>query len=620
MSAMRILYATQWFEPEPVLKGIGFARLMRERGHDVRVVTGFPNYPGGRLYPGYRLSLCRREVMDGIPVDRVLLYPSHSRSAIGRAVNYLSFAASMTIYGPFTRRPDVLYAYHPPLTVGLAAAAIAAVRRIPLVYDIQDLWPDTLAATGMLTNRRMLALVGWLCRLVYARPGRIIVQSKGFTRALTDRGVLPAKIEVIANWANEDGLRPTGSATEYAAEFAGRFNVVYAGTMGPAQGLDPVLDAAERVAAEEPKVQFVFVGGGIEVERLKARAAEVGATSVRFLPPLPQTEIAGLLALADVLLVHLKNAPLFRITIPSKTQFYLALGKPILAGLAGDAADLITSAGAGIVVPPGDADALADAALRLARLPAQALAAMGAAGRIFYERELCARIGVDRTVAIIATAVAARRNERPGKRIFDLTIALIALVITAPLLPLIAALVWCDVGSPILWRQERPGLGGRPFRIYKFRTMNDAQDADGALLPDAERLTPIGRWLRRLSLDELPQLWNVLRGDISIVGPRPLLMAYLDRYSPEQARRHEVKPGITGWAQINGRNAISWEEKLALDVWYVDNRSLALDLKILAVTVAKVFRREGIAAPGHQTMPEFLGSGADERGGEQKPA
>jgi colanic acid biosynthesis glycosyl transferase WcaI len=157
MRTMRILYATQWFEPEPVLKGIGFARLMCERGHDVRVVTGFPNYPGGRVYPGYRLRLCRREVINDIPVDRVLLYPSHNRSAIARAFNYLSFAASMTVYGLFARRPDLIYAYHPPLTVGLAAAMVATIRRIPLVCDIQDLWPDTLAATGMLTNRSMLA-------------------------------------------------------------------------------------------------------------------------------------------------------------------------------------------------------------------------------------------------------------------------------------------------------------------------------------------------------------------------------------------------------------------------------------------------------------------------------
>jgi sugar transferase EpsL len=179
---------------------------------------------------------------------------------------------------------------------------------------------------------------------------------------------------------------------------------------------------------------------------------------------------------------------------------------------------------------------------------------------------------------------------------------------------LIAAIVWCGLGSPVLLRQQRPGRYCKPFRLYKFRTMSDARDASGALLPDAERLSRAGRILRRLSLDELPQLWNVLRGDMSIVGPRPLPMAYLDRYTPEQARRNDVKPGITGRAQINGRNAISWEEKLALDVWYVNNHSFALDLKILAVTIANVVWRYGIAAPGHESMPEFLGAAAPQRG------
>jgi len=196
---MRILYATQWFEPEPILKGIYFAKLLRARGHDVRVVTGFPNYPGGTLYPGYRLKPIRRDTTDDIPVDRVPLYPSHSRSALERVLNYLSFAAALTVYGVFTRRPDALYAYHPPLTVGLAAAGIAFLRRIPFVYDIQDLWPDTIAASGMVSNRVVLRLIAALFRWVCARADRVIVQSPGFKRALVERGIPAVKIKVIYN-------------------------------------------------------------------------------------------------------------------------------------------------------------------------------------------------------------------------------------------------------------------------------------------------------------------------------------------------------------------------------------------------------------------------------------
>jgi lipopolysaccharide/colanic/teichoic acid biosynthesis glycosyltransferase len=194
------------------------------------------------------------------------------------------------------------------------------------------------------------------------------------------------------------------------------------------------------------------------------------------------------------------------------------------------------------------------------------------------------------------------------KSVFDFVVASLALLLLALPLLVLAWLIRRKLGSPVLFRQVRPGLQGRPFTMVKFRTMTDERGPDGALLPDARRLTPFGRFLRASSLDELPELWNVLKGDMSLVGPRPLLMEYLPLYTPEQARRHEVRPGITGWAQVNGRNAISWANKFALDVWYVDHRSLWLDLQILWRTVRKVLVRDGISAEGEATMPKFTGS------------
>lgn len=198
------------------------------------------------------------------------------------------------------------------------------------------------------------------------------------------------------------------------------------------------------------------------------------------------------------------------------------------------------------------------------------------------------------------------------KRCVDVTGSLIGLLLLSPLLLIVAWKARKTMGSPVLFQQTRPGMHGKPFNMVKFRTMRNAQGPDGQPLPDEDRLTPFGQFLRSSSLDELPELWNVLKGDMSLVGPRPLLMEYLSLYSPEQARRHEVRPGITGWAQINGRNAISWEEKFKLDVWYVDNRSLWLDLKILFLTVKKVLVRDGISAQGDATMPKFTGSRAHE--------
>jgi lipopolysaccharide/colanic/teichoic acid biosynthesis glycosyltransferase len=194
------------------------------------------------------------------------------------------------------------------------------------------------------------------------------------------------------------------------------------------------------------------------------------------------------------------------------------------------------------------------------------------------------------------------------KRFFDFSLSFMALLLLLPVFLLLALLVRVKMGIPVFLIQTRPGLHGKPFEMLKFRTMRDARDADGVPLPDCERLTDFGRWLRATSLDELPELWNVLRGEMSLVGPRPLLMEYLPLYSPEQARRHAVRPGITGWAQVNGRNAISWEEKFKLDVWYVDHQSLWLDLKILFLTVKNVIARDGICADGEATMPRFVGA------------
>ncbi|HEX5854429.1 MAG TPA: sugar transferase [Thermoanaerobaculia bacterium] len=207
-----------------------------------------------------------------------------------------------------------------------------------------------------------------------------------------------------------------------------------------------------------------------------------------------------------------------------------------------------------------------------------------------------------------AEGILGRSYARWGKRSLDLALILPGVVLLSPVMLVVAGLVLLTLGAPVIFRQARPGVGGRPFELLKFRSMREALDDTGHLRPDAERLTAFGKFLRRTSLDELPELWNVLRGDMSLVGPRPLLMGYLPLYSPEQARRHEVRPGITGWAQVNGRNALSWEEKFRLDVEYVNRCSLAMDLRILAMTAAAVATGRGVAAEGSATMPRFTGS------------
>ena len=285
----------------------------------------------------------------------------------------------------------------------------------------------------------------------------------------------------------------------------------------------------------------------------------------------------------------------------------MAAGRPVILAINGVIRQVVEQANAGHPVPPGDPQALAEAVLRLKHDPVAAKA-MGAAAREYVSQHFARNKQAEEFMALVTRL----SRERPpslvrrfAKRGLDLVAGLAGLLLLGPLFAAIGLVVKLTLGSPVIFRQVRPGLRGNPFTLLKFRTMLEARDEHGRLLPDGQRITRIGRFLRSTSLDELPELVNVLRGEMSLVGPRPLLMAYLDCYTHEQRRRHEVKPGTTGWAQVNGRNALTWEQKFALDVWYVDHQSLWLDVRILVLTVWKIITREGISQPGQATMEEF---------------
>lgn len=395
---MRILMIMQWCRPEPDFKCIPMAKALQARGHEVEVLTGFPNYPGGKVYPGYRIRWLQRETIEGIPVVRVPLYPSHDRSSLKRALNYLSFAWSAAIIGPFvTRQPDVIYVYNP---MGLPGLVFMTLKGVPFVYDIQDLWPDSIAASGMMRLGGVpLAMLGRFFDQVYRSAARIIVLSPGFKRTLGERGVPPAKVEVLFNWCNEDVLPAAGSGR---SRNDGKLEIVYAGNMGRPQALSAIVEAARRLEAACPRARFTFIGGGTELESLRSRSE--GLANVRFVAQVPQEQIGRHLQQADVLLVHLKADPLFAITIPSKIQFYLAMGKPVLAGVAGDAADLVQRSGAGLIFEPENVDALVEQVTRLGALDTDALEAMGRRGRRFYEQDLSLATAAARLESVLACA------------------------------------------------------------------------------------------------------------------------------------------------------------------------------------------------------------------------
>jgi glycosyltransferase involved in cell wall biosynthesis len=402
---------SQYFDPEPTFKGLLFARELVRRGHTVEVLTGFPNYPSGRLYPGYKTRLWQRETMDGISVLRTALYPSHSKSVLSRALNYGSFALSAATLGAIgIAQADVVYAYHPPATVGLPSTVLRKIRRIPIVADIQDLWPDTVLETGMMTSAIGISMLHKWCRFVFRQMDEVVVLSPGFKQQLIDRGIAADKIEVIYNWCDEGSMymRPRDEQLAEALGLSGKFNVLFAGTMGMQQGLETVLEAARMCEKELSRVQFVLVGGGVEREALRQKAARMALSNVRFLPQQPPASMGPLLAAADVLLVHLRDLPLFRITIPSKTQAYLAAGRPILMAVRGDAAELVKQSGAGLCCEPENAAALVAKIRHLVDMREVERSTMGANGAQFYRDRLSLRAGVDKFEAVFAKAIGQR--------------------------------------------------------------------------------------------------------------------------------------------------------------------------------------------------------------------
>jgi len=409
---VRISFISQWYDPEVGSAAIPGAvvRALQARGHDVEVVTGFPNYPSGRLYDGYRVRPYRREVVRGVLVHRLPLYPSHDSSAVRRILNFLSFMVSASTLGPLlARRSQVALVYSTPATVGMAGIVLRALLRRPFVLYIQDVWPDTLTATGMLPAR-LARPAEWLlhrfCNRVYRSAGHIAVISPGMKTLLTGRGVPADKIDVVYNWVDEEKFVPAPPRSRQG----GAFELMYAGNIGDVQGLDVAVRALAELGSEED-VRLRFVGTGVAVPSLQRLATELSvADRVSFEGPRPVSEMAEVMASADVQLVCLKDDPLFHLTMPSKIQAILATGRPLITCAPGDAAALTQRSGAGWAVAAGDAVGLAAAIRDAMSLPAAELEARGRAGRAYYERRLSAEVGGELLEAALVRAAEGRAS------------------------------------------------------------------------------------------------------------------------------------------------------------------------------------------------------------------
>jgi len=398
----KILYATQWYDPEPnIIKGPEFVDALRRGGHTVDVLTGLPNYPTGRIYPGYRIRAFQEEAIAGAAVKRLPLYPSHNASSFGRSLNFISFFMSVLIYLAFRGyRYRTWYVYHPPITVGLAAAIVSLFVRRPFILEIQDLWPDSVVASHMAGTKRVVWVLSALCNFTYARAARIVVQSQGIADRLQSRGVPASKIRLIRNWADATAAQ-LPSPNREAHGMSNKFTLVYGGNLGRMQALKTALEAMAQLESEQVEAELVLIGDGIDRGALQSYANRLRLSNVRFVERVPQEQIGGWFAAADALLLHIAQDRLFTITIPSKTQYYLACGKPIIAGIEGEAAEMLIRSEAAVVVPPQDASALAGAIKKLASLPQADRAQMGVAGSAYYNEHLSFSRGIEATMKVI---------------------------------------------------------------------------------------------------------------------------------------------------------------------------------------------------------------------------
>lgn len=393
---MRVLFLTEWFDPLPAHKGLSFVKGLRAAGHEVEVATAFPHKVGP--------SLVKREVLDGVTVYRLPHYHSHDASGLRRSITYLSFFLSALLFGLLRgRRYDVIYAYHPPITVGLAAALFGGLWRRPFVLDVLDLWPDVFVSSGMV-RPSAVRILDRLCRFVYARARFVSVCTKGFRARLMRDGVDPAKISLIYNFADETKALADGSLSLEPYRMTGRFNVVYGGNFGRFQDLPTLIEAARIAHRRDERIQLILIGSGSEDDAIRALAAQAPEV-VSVHQSVPMAQIGNVFAAADLLATTLLDEEVFRIYLPQKLQFYLAMGRPIIANLSGEGADVLQESGAGFAVEPGNPQALADAIVAAASLPPGELARMGARGLKYYHATMSSSIATRQLSELLNSAV-----------------------------------------------------------------------------------------------------------------------------------------------------------------------------------------------------------------------
>lgn len=399
----RVLILSQFCTPEPDLKAFPIAKALKERGFDVEILTGHPNYPGGKLHKGYNNRRIKTEYVEGIRVVRVPLYIDHSTSSVKRIFNYLSFALSCVLFGTFKiKKPAVVYAYHAPATIAIPAIFFKLFFRSKILYDINDFWPDSLTSTGMVKSRRLYDLVSWYCKKSYLFFDKINVVSEGFKERLLALNVPENKISVIYNWSLPLGFSGSEKFNEFKELFDNYYTVLYAGNIGYAQNLEIIIKVAIRLRETGNKaIRFVIIGSGTQRQKIETLMSENSLENVVLIDQVPPASIGKFLRAASVLFLHLKDDALFRITIPSKLAAYLSIGKPILSGVLGESEVLLNTAKAGKSFIPDDENSLIEALFEMFNTAPSDLVQMGENGSKFYKEHLSFDKGIEEFEKII---------------------------------------------------------------------------------------------------------------------------------------------------------------------------------------------------------------------------
>lgn len=385
----KIIYLTQIFTPEPILKGLDFVKKLKKSGYEIEVITALPNYPFGVIYKGYNPFKIKIEIKDGIKIVRLPLFASHDKNIIKRAFTYLSFSLFAFVYGLFyIKDADMIFAYHPPISTGLVACFLKKIKNIPIIYEIQDMWPDSIYATGITQSKIIIGFINYICEFVYKNVDHITVISKGFKKLLVSRGVDNKKISVIYNCAHSIKLNHSPPKI-FQTILKNKFVITYAGNIGKAQSLRSLIEAAYILKKEKnSKVYFLIIGNGTELDNLKILSEKLSLNNVIFHQSVPLNQIGAFLQYSHALFIHLRDDPLFKITIPGKTQAYLSIGKPILMAVNGEAAKIITDSNSGIIAKSENPFSIAEAAKKFSISTKKQLNQFGKNSLSFYTANL----------------------------------------------------------------------------------------------------------------------------------------------------------------------------------------------------------------------------------------